>query len=191
MDSGQVNKGIPRSFAVFRRLAGGWLFRIWIASVLGTVVPLGLALAGVDNVSREYWWTGLGIGFVILPLVGFHLVRIERDEFEAKLDPQRKYPKLGLLIKEGTKIRNAGRVFLSDQSVDKWVGEAKAWTDNALTVLQEVAPDAVPNFQTLEKVTAKLPDGYTPFNPKHELHLRMLTQRIEYLKAQASRADKP
>jgi hypothetical protein len=181
-----VDRGIQRTIVVFARLAGGWLFRVWIATVVGTVVPIVLALAGIVDVTREFWWFLLGIGFLVLPLVGFHMIRVERDELEANLDPQRLFPRLGELIKDGTRIRNGGRIFLSDESVDRWVGEATAWTGKALAVLQEVAPGVAPNFETLEKVTAQLPAGYSPHNSKHLLHLRMLTQRIEYLKAQAA-----
>ena len=170
-----VDKGIMRTIDAFYRLAGGWLFKVWIVAMLGGIVP---ALAG-----NEYWWIGLGIGVVILPIVGFHLVRIERDELAEKLDPGSISEVLDPLIAEGAKIRIDGKVFLSDASVDNWVeNSALEWTWRTHAILQEVIPKAAPNFKTLHNVIATLPAGYTPHNNRHRLHLRMLTQRTDYLK---------
>ena len=179
-----VDKGIMRTIDAFYRLAGGWLFRVWILTLLAGVIPLGLALGGVINPAKQFWWIGLALGFVILPLVGFHLVRIERDELIEKLDPKSLSEVLDPLIAEGAKIRIDGRAFLSDDSVDRWVEDsALEWTWRTHAILLEVVPKAAPNFYTLHTVTATLPAGYAPFNSKHALHLRMLTQRTDYLKS--------
>lgn len=179
----EVNNGIWRTISAFYYLAGGWLFRVWILTMLAGVIPLGLAVFGVTESEREFWWIALAFGYLILPLVGFHLVRIERDEFGEMLDPKSVSEVLDPLIAEGARIRIDGRVFLSKESVDKWVEEsALEWTWRTHAILQEIQPAAAPNFRTLHDVDAELPEGYEPFNYRHEIHLRMLTQRTNYLK---------
>ena len=82
----QVDNSPWKSFVEFTRIAGKWWLSVWVLIILAGFVTLALTIADITQLPKSVWGILFAIGIVIAPIITFHILRIERDTYNALWD---------------------------------------------------------------------------------------------------------
>jgi hypothetical protein len=181
----KVDRSLGRSFKIFFKVAGGWLFSFWVLTLLAGFGAFIVTVADIKQVDPAVWRTLLFMGLVLAPIAAFHRLRIQRDEFEALWDDK------ALIIDalnqieearaEAARLNIKGMVFGNDKQLLQWIEEVNNWRSETYEKVYQLHPAEAGNFNTLGLFDPMMPAGARLRNPTHQQQLLNLGRRINIL----------
>jgi hypothetical protein len=181
----EINHSIWRSIVVGGEIAGKWWFSAWVLTLLSGVVAFGLTVAKITNIDSSVWIALLVLGVIVAPMVAFHFLRVERDEYKALWDDKHHLIDLLENIEKAravaVKLQIQGRKFSNQAELDAWIKKVNNWIRNTHEKVYLLHPAEAGNFNTLGLFPPELSFGTQIYNPQHQQTLLNLIRRIHIL----------
>jgi hypothetical protein len=180
-----VDKSPWRSFVVFGQIAGKWWLSIWVLVVLSGVVTLALTITNVNKLPTSIWGSLFGLGFILAPLVAFHFLRIECDNFKALWDDKDKIISLLKSVEdlrgEAVDLQVRGMNLESLPDVNHWIKDVDDWTKRTIKTVGLLHPAEAGNVSALGVFQVYPADGTHLLSQSHYNALTSLLRRVEIL----------
>ncbi len=180
-----VDRSLGRSLDVFSKIAGKWLFGVWILTALAGFLSFALMITNIKQISPALWGTLIFVGFVVAPIAASHYLRIQRDEFKALWDS--KAAEFTILSQieearaEAVELNIEGMALSNEEHLTQWAEKVNTWRSSTYEKVSQLHPAEAGNFDKLGVFTVELARGTQLLNTEHERQLTMLVRRIRIL----------
>lgn len=180
-----VDRSAWRSLVVFAEIAGKWWVSFWILALLSGTVSFSLTVTNIRQFSPSVWITLLILGLVVVPIVSFHFLRVERDKFKKLWDDKDHIISILSELEDfrakAAKLQIEGMRFPGEKELDDWLQRVEDWRKSTHEKIYMLHPAEAGNFTTLGLFTPELATGTEILNPKHQQALLNLVRRIHIL----------